>query len=563
MRLLAIVLFFSALVAATLAAPAVERDDKVVEQLVEEAEPTTQVSISDVPNSKEDELAEDATALPAEEATTLPSTRDGRQIDDEASSEDDPEDDDDDDDEEEEDEEEEEEEAARNQAVKPSKKSTPIKNKHKTAEKPIPVLGEGGVEDDEAEDLGLFEREEPKSDEKASDEKESEEDPKDEQEDEEEESNEDEERDEPAGKKPKQTKRPKQPPKLRERQPISKAPSSGEIHPIFPVVGNPPTLEDVGQGNVGEQDLPIIRSAVMKNYLKLAPSTSSGAFQKYHLRDPSKLKRKKAGLIDINGKKKVYVEYDDGTVQIVEDAPTLASNSKDQTKKHSVFHEVADFFFDLVGNRKDFIFEDLDDEEDHKPEDSEEKKDRSLEESEETFAPDGDEIFRRGPRDELFTEPDIIIGNVEDEMGEDDDLRPTGLIAEPASNERGDVDDSPPPAPAQNEVEQPLAIAVVQREDENEPNVPVVPVIVEESNSPAAGSEVAESKPEPSRKTKPKKEKDEDEEDDDEEDEEEEEEEEEEAARSEKVSRSQTEDVLYYYPIPANPVVQVPADEFF
>ena len=45
------------------------------------------------------------------------------------------------------------------------------------------------------------------------------------------------------------------------------------------------------------------------------------------------------------------------------------------------------------------------------------------------------------------------------------------MIAEPVSSERGDVDDGPgSPVPVQNEVEQPLAIAVVQREEE--PTVP-------------------------------------------------------------------------------------------
>jgi len=331
-----IVLFLSALLAASLAAPAVEKveESNAVEQVVD-AEPTTVASVSD----SDDEVVEvaDSTVLPEEEATTLPSTRDGRQIpDDEDEDADDDAEDDDDDDEDEEDEEEEEDEAARNQVVK-SAAAKKNKSKSKTAEsKPVPVLGEGGVEDDEAEDLGIFEREEAKSDEKASDEKESDEDQKDEQEDEEEEeSAEDEERDEPSG--------------------------------------------------------------------------------------------------------------------------------------------------------------------------------------------------------------------------------PTGLIAEPVSSERGDVDDSPvPPVPVQNEVEQPLAIAVVQREEE--PTVPVVPVIVEDNVAPAA-SEINESKSESTRKNKPKKDKDEDDEDEEEEDEEEEEEEEEEAARSEKVSRSGAEDVLYYYPYPSNPAMIPPPED--
>jgi exosome complex component RRP41 len=337
MRLSTIVLFLSAILAASLAAPAVEKveDSNAVEQVVD-AEPTTVSSVAD----SDDEVVEvaDSTAVPEDEAaTTLPSTRDGRQIpdDEEEDAEDDAEDDDDDD-EDEEDEEEEEEEAARNQIVK-SAAAKKNKSKSKTAEsKPVPVLGEGGVEDDEAEDLGIFEREEAKSDEKASDEKDSDEDQKDEQEDEEEEeSAEDEERDEPSG--------------------------------------------------------------------------------------------------------------------------------------------------------------------------------------------------------------------------------PTGLIAEPVSSERGDVDDSPvPPGPVQNEVEQPLAIAVVQREEE--PTVPVVPVIVDENNAPAA-SEISESKSESPRKNKPKKDKDEDDDDEDEEDEEEEEEEEEEAARSEKVSRSGTEDVLYYYPYPSTSMMMPPPED--
>jgi len=116
------------------------------------------------------------------------------------------------------------------------------------------------------------------------------------------------------------------------------------------------------------------------------------------------------------------------------------------------------------------------------------------------------------------------------------------------------------PAAVQNEVEQPLAIAVVQNE---EPGLPVVPVIVEE-NSPTA-PEVSNAPEEPQTKqkerktkTKPKKEEEEDD-DEDEEEEEEEEEEEAAAARSEKVSQARAvnekPDILYYYPYPESPMV--------
>lgn len=55
-------------------------------------------------------------------------------------------------------------------AVKPKSKATKQAKKNK----PVPSIGEGGVEDDEAEDLGIFEGN-PKSDEKSSDEKDSDE----------------------------------------------------------------------------------------------------------------------------------------------------------------------------------------------------------------------------------------------------------------------------------------------------------------------------------------------------------------------------------------------------
>ena len=127
------------------------------------------------------------------DGVTVVSVRDGKQLEDEDEEEGDREEEDDDDEDEDEDEEEEEEEERKLAAkgpLKPSLKKKPVIGK------PVPVLGEG-VEDDEAEDLGLFEREDPKSDEKASDEEKSDEEPK--EEDDEDDSGEDEDRDDPAG----------------------------------------------------------------------------------------------------------------------------------------------------------------------------------------------------------------------------------------------------------------------------------------------------------------------------------------------------------------------------
>jgi TATA-binding protein-associated factor Taf7 len=56
-------------------------------------------------------------------------------------------------------------------AIKPKGKTAKLPKKSK----PVPQIGESGVEDDEAEDLGVFEAGSPKSDEKSSDEKDSEE----------------------------------------------------------------------------------------------------------------------------------------------------------------------------------------------------------------------------------------------------------------------------------------------------------------------------------------------------------------------------------------------------
>jgi len=141
----------------------------------------------------------------------------------------------------------------------------------------------------------------------------------------------------------------------------------------------------------------------------------------------------------------------------------------------------------------------------------------------------------------------------DDESGEDDERseRPAGLVADPSSNERGDAFDNPASQPTQNEVseaERPLAVAVVEREEEIRE-----PVVVEDTNTPSESqiSQLGEAPSKP-RKNKPKKEAEEDDEDDDED----EEEDEEEAARSEKVSQARAaypSPVLYYYPFPESP----------
>jgi len=141
----------------------------------------------------------------------------------------------------------------------------------------------------------------------------------------------------------------------------------------------------------------------------------------------------------------------------------------------------------------------------------------------------------------------------DDESGEEErNDRPTGLVADPSSNERGDAFDTPASPSTQNEVnesERPLAVAVVQREEENLD--PVVPVIVEDATGDSQISQLGQSSDKP-RKNKPKKEADDEDEDEDDEDEDEEED----AARSEKVSQARAaypSPVLYYYPFPESP----------
>jgi hypothetical protein len=147
----------------------------------------------------------------------------------------------------------------------------------------------------------------------------------------------------------------------------------------------------------------------------------------------------------------------------------------------------------------------------------------------------------------------------EDQHDEDDDEsaeeerndRPAGLVADPSSGERGDVFDAPTSQLVQNEAnesEGPLAVAVVQREEEIRD--PAAPVNVEGTSISSQTSQIGE-KVDKTRKNKPKKEAEEDDEDDDEDDEDEEEE----AARSEKVSQARAaypSPVLYYYPFPEN-----------
>lgn len=163
------------------------------------------------------------------------------------------------------------------------------------------------------------------------------------------------------------------------------------------------------------KDYPIISDALRKTIAQLSPQGSqSGAPLIYRLSNPKRPKTKNAGLITVNGKKKVYVEYDDGSVKIIEDVPpaqvtTKHGGSSPVNKTHSVFHELADFIFDLVGNREDFIIGD--DEDDAEPADGKDKggddeeedddgegddeendtKER-MEKSEEIMAPDRDAI---------------------------------------------------------------------------------------------------------------------------------------------------------------------------
>ena len=135
------------------------------------------------------------------------------------------------------------------------------------------------------------------------------------------------------------------------------------------------------------------------------------------------------------------MEYDDGSVKIIEDVPaaqvtTNAGSGTAVNKTHSVFHEIADFVFDLIGNREDFIIGDEeddvqpaddkdkggdDDEEDDDADGDDEENDTKerMEKSEEIMAPDRDALelglhldgltdsgrFRYG---ELMDDPDDI-----------------------------------------------------------------------------------------------------------------------------------------------------------
>ena len=206
--------------------------------------------------------------------------------------------------------------------------------------------------------------------------------------------------------------------------------------------GEPPVLSDVDQQKLGDppKDYPIITDALRKTMAQLAPQKGSPTI--YRLTNPKRPKTKNAGLINVNGKKKVYVEFDDGSVKIIEDvspAKIASAGAATQTNKtHSVFHEIADFVFDLVGNREDFLIgddddherdtkgggEDADDEEDgDEDEDVDDTKERAegVRESEEIMAPDRDayelglhldELTRSGNErirmGELMDDPDDI-----------------------------------------------------------------------------------------------------------------------------------------------------------
>jgi len=171
--------------------------------------------------------------------------------------------------------------------------------------------------------------------------------------------------------------------------------------------------------------------------------------------------------------------------------------------------------------------------------------------------PKSDEVeTEKGSEEKSDEEKDDDDESGEDEERDDPIGGPSGLVAEPSSVERGDVDEAPVPSPVQNEVsaaEQPLAVAVVQPEESSDP---VVPIIVEENAAVAKQTPIQDQAETPVRKQKPKTE---EEEDDEDEDDDEDDDDDDDDARSEKVHRHRARSaynpspVLYYYPFPEAP----------
>jgi len=169
--------------------------------------------------------------------------------------------------------------------------------------------------------------------------------------------------------------------------------------------------------------------------------------------------------------------------------------------------------------------------------------------------PKSDEVETEKSSDEKSDEEkDDDDESAEDEERDDPIGGPSGLVAEPGSIERGDVEEGAASSPIRNEVsgvEQPLAVAVVQPEESADP---VVPIVVEES---VPSPQSVTPKVDVSRKQKPKATQDDDDDDDDEDDDEDEDEDDE--GRSEKIHRHRARaaynpsPVLYYYPFPEAP----------
>jgi len=162
---LRIILLLSILFTVALSAPVNEKDEKD-DSPTTTVEPVTEISTSepeDVPTTVQPEIDDSE------------DERKARQLEEEDDDDDDAEqEDDDDDDEEEEDADEEEEEERKLPGNRVSAKPVPKKKASQIERKtkPVPVLVDG-VEDDEAEDLGIFEREDSKtgSNEKSDEEK--------------------------------------------------------------------------------------------------------------------------------------------------------------------------------------------------------------------------------------------------------------------------------------------------------------------------------------------------------------------------------------------------------